>query len=194
MLPDSGDAEVNGHSIVHERIFAQNQIGYLPETTGGFEDLRTREFLSFAANTKGLFSHEAETAIDRIVSILDLEPVWQTELGNLSKGWRQRAWLAQTLINDPPVLFLDEPTDGLDPIQKLTIRKFLQEIAKSKTILMSAHILEEAELLCKKVVIMGRGRILDFGPTSNFLSENGRLEAKIKMLIYGQEEKLCSDV
>ena len=111
LAPDSGDAEVNGYSIVTDRIRAQTQIGYLPESTGGFDDLHVLEFLRFVANAKGLFSLEAEKAIDRIVEALSLAEVLTTQLGQLSKGWRQRAWVAQTLLTDPPVLFLDEPTD-----------------------------------------------------------------------------------
>ena len=123
LAPNSGDAEVNGYSIVTDRIRAQTQIGYLPESTGGFDDLHVLEFLRFVANAKGLFSLEAEKAIDRIVEALSLAEVLTTQLGHLSKGWRQRAWVAQTLLTDPPVLFLDEPTDGLDPIQKSSIRE-----------------------------------------------------------------------
>ena len=91
------------------------------------------------------------------------------------------------------MLFLDEPTDGLDPIQKSSIRAFLMDMAVSKTILMSTHILEEAELLCKKVIIMDHGQILGTGPTDEFLSENGRLEPKVKMLLGASEEKSPAD-
>ena len=189
LTPDAGDAEVNGHSVVTDRIHAQTQIGYLPESAGGFGELHVLEFLRFVANAKGLFSLEAEKAIDRIVDALSLAEVLTTQLGQLSKGWRQRAWLAQTLVTDPPVLFLDEPTDGLDPIQKSSIRAFLMDMAVNKTILMSTHILEEAELMCKRVIIMDRGQILGSGPTVDFLSEKGRLEPKVKMLLSASEEK-----
>ena len=193
LAPDSGDADVNGHSVVTDRIRAQTQIGYLPESAGGFDDLHVLEFFRFVANAKGLFSLEAEKAIDRIVDTLSLAGVLTTQLGQLSKGWRQRAWVAQTLLTDPPVLFLDEPTDGLDPIQKSSMRAFLMDMTFSKTILMSTHILEEAELLCKKVIIMDHGQIIGAGPTNEFLSENGRLEPKVKMLLRASEEKAFID-
>jgi ABC-2 type transport system ATP-binding protein len=193
LAPDSGDAEVNGHSVVTDRIRAQTQIGYLPESAGGFDELHVLEFLRFVANAKGLFSLEADKAIDRIVDALSLAEALTTQLGQLSKGWRQRAWVAQALLTDPPVLFLDEPTDGLDPIQKSSIRAFLMEMAVSKTILMSTHILEEAELLCKKVIIMDHGQILETGPTDEFLCENGRLEPKVKMLLGVSDEKIPVD-
>ncbi len=141
------------------------------------------EFLRFVANAKGFYKRAADIEINRIINILALREVLTFQLGRLSKGWRQRAWLAQAVIGDPPVLFLDEPTDGLDPIQKSAIRVILKKMAQSKTIVMSTHILEEAELLCRDLVIMRRGKIVDSGPIGKFLSENGRLEPKVKMLI-----------
>ena len=188
LIPDSGEAEINGYSLINDRIRAQTQIGYLPEAVGGFETLYVLEFLRFVANSKGLFLSEAEEAISSVVNSLRLSPVLTTRLGQLSKGWRQRAWLAQTLLTDPMVLFLDEPTDGLDPIQKSELRDFLRNIAITKTILMSTHILEEAELLCTKLIVMDHGRILDFGPTANFLCKNGRLEPKIRWLLGGEKK------
>ena len=101
LAPDSGDAEVNGYSIVTDRIRAQTQIGYLPESTGGFDDLHVLEFLRFVANAKGLFSLEAEKAIDRIVEALSLAEVLTTQLGQLSKGWRQRAWGGTNTAHGP---------------------------------------------------------------------------------------------
>ena len=183
LTPDSGDADIGGYSIVKGRIRAQSQIGYLPEAVDGFESLYVLEFLRFVANAKGFYKRAADIEINRIINILALREVLTSQLGRLSKGWRQRAWLAQAVIGDPPVLFLDEPTDGLDPIQKSAIRVILKKMAQSKTIVMSTHILEEAELLCRDLVIMRRGKIVDSGPIGKFLSENGRLEPKVKMLI-----------
>ena len=183
LTPDSGDADINGLSIVKDRICAQAEIGYLPEAVNGFESLHVLEFLRFVANAKGLLKNAANVEINRIIDILALAEVLTFQLGRLSKGWRQRAWLAQAMIGDPPVLFLDEPTDGLDPIQKSAIRSILKNMAQSKTIVMSTHILEEAELLCMDLVIMRHGKIVDSGQIQNFLDENGRLEPKVKMLI-----------
>ena len=183
LTPDSGDADINGLSIVKDRICAQAGIGYLPEAVNGFESLYVIEFLRFVANAKGFYKDAADVEINRIIDILALAEVLTSQLGRLSKGWRQRAWLAQAMIGDPPVLFLDEPTDGLDPIQKSAIRSILKNMAQSKTIVMSTHILEEAELLCMDLVIMRHGEIVDSGQIQNFLDENGRLEPKVKMLI-----------
>ena len=101
--------------------------------------------------------------------------------------------MAQAVLGDPPVLFLDEPTDGLDPIQKSAIRAILKRMGRSKTIVMSTHILEEAELLCQHLAIMRHGQIADAGPIKNFLSENGRLEPKVKMLIGDYKSEISGD-
>ena len=193
LTPDSGDAEINGCSIVKERVSAQAQIGYLPEAVNGFESLYVLEFLRFVANAKGFYKDAADFEINRIIEVLTLEEVLTSQLGRLSKGWRQRAWLAQAVLGDPPVLFLDEPTDGLDPIQKSAIRAILKRMGRSKTIVMSTHILEEAELLCQDLAIMRHGRIADAGPIKNFLSENGRLEPKVKMLIGDYKSEISGD-
>ena len=193
LTPDSGDAEINGCSIVKERVSAQAQIGYLPEAVNGFEGLYVLEFLRFVANAKGFYKDAADFEINRIIEVLTLEEVLTSQLGRLSKGWRQRAWLAQAVLGDPPVLFLDEPTDGLDPIQKSAIRTILKRMGRSKTIVMSTHILEEAELLCQDLAIMRHGQIADAGPIKNFLSENGRLEPKVKMLIGDYKSEISGD-
>ena len=193
LTPDSGDAEINGCSIVKERVSAQAQIGYLPEAVNGFESLYVLEFLRFVANAKGFYEDAADFEINRIIEVLTLEEVLTSQLGRLSKGWRQRAWLAQAVLGDPPVLFLDEPTDGLDPIQKSAIRAILKRMGRSKTIVMSTHILEEAELLCQDLAIMRHGQIADAGPIKNFLSENGRLEPKVKMLIGDYKSEISGD-
>ena len=193
LTPDSGDADISGYSIVNERICAQAQIGYLPEAVDGFESLYVLEFLRFVANAKGFYKDAADIEINRIIDVLALAEVLTFQLGRLSKGWRQRAWLAQAVMGDPPVLFLDEPTDGLDPIQKSAIRAILKDMSQSKTIVMSTHILEEAELLCQDLVIMRHGQIVDAGPIEEFLSENGRLEPKVKMLIGDYNSEISGD-
>ena len=193
LSPDSGDADINGYSIVKDRICAQAKIGYLPESVNGFESLYVLEFLRFVANSKGFFKEAADFEINRIIDVLALAEVLTIQLGKLSKGWRQRAWLAQAVMGDPPVLFLDEPTDGLDPIQKSTIRTILKDMARNKTIVMSTHILEEAELLCQDLVIMRHGKIVDSGPIEQFLSENGRLEQKVKKLISHNKSEISRD-
>ena len=181
LKPETGDAILNGHSIRKERREAQSKIGYLPEVTGGFDDITVYEFLSFSANAHGIFGIAMRSAIARICEELNLGEVKYQKLSDLSKGWRQRAWLGQSLIHNPEILFLDEPTDGFDPIQKVAIRNHIKTLSKGKIILMSTHILEEAEAICDRVLIINSGRLVKDGPTSSLVDKKGRLEESIKL-------------
>ena len=178
--PDHGNAVLNGYSIRQERRAAQAQIGYLPESPSGFEDITVYEFLSFSANAHGIFGTMMDIAVSKICEELNLESVKYKKLANLSKGWRQRAWLGQSLVHNPSLLFLDEPTDGFDPIQKIAIRQHIKSIAKGRTILMSTHILEEAEAICDRIMIMNNGKLVQDGKTSLFIDKQGRLEQSMK--------------
>lgn len=174
--PDSGNAILNGYSVRRDRRAAQAHIGYLPETPSGFDDITVYEFLAFSANAHGIFGNALKPAIFKIFEDLDLHAVKYKKLSSLSKGWRQRAWLGQSLVHNPSLLFLDEPTDGFDPIQKVAIRQHIKLIAKGRTILMSTHILEEAEAICNRIMIMKSGRLVKDGNTSTLLDKQGRLE------------------
>ena len=128
----------------------------------------------------GIFGSAMRTSIATICHELNLGAVKYQKLSDLSKGWRQRAWLGQSLVHNPDILFLDEPTDGFDPIQKIAIRNHIKALAKGKIIMMSTHILEEAEAICDRVLIMNSGKLVKDGPTSSFIDEKGRLEKTIR--------------
>ena len=121
-------------------------------------------------------------AIDQACQRIDLGPALRRPLGELSKGWRQRAWLAQAILHEPPVLVLDEPTDGLDPNQKEVVRRLVREMSAERTIVLSTHILEEAEELCDHVVVMANGCLVADDPVSNLLDNSGRLGAAFARL------------
>ena len=178
--PDQGDALLNGCSITKNRRSAQAQTGYLPEAPVGFDGLTVYEFLSFAACAHGIFGQEIDDAVSKVCSDLSMDNIKFQRLSNLSKGWRQRAWLGQSLVHNPSLLFLDEPTDGFDPIQKIAMREHIKVIAKNRIILMSTHILEEAEAMCDRIIIMKDGSIVKEGETSSFLDKFGRLEHSMK--------------
>ncbi len=178
--PDNGDALLNGYSIRNNKRAAQAQIGYLPEAPFGFDDLTVYEFLSFSACSHGIYGQEMDDAISKVCSDLNMERVKFQKLSSLSKGWKQRAWLGQSLVHDPSLLFLDEPTDGFDPIQKIAMREHIKSTAKNRIILMSTHILEEAEAMCDRIIIMNKGRLVKDGKTSSFLDQFGRLEHSMK--------------
>lgn len=182
LTPDAGQALINGYNIVTQRQQAQHQLGYLPESALGFNNLSVREFLTFTAEARGYAPRASNNLIENVIDQLDLGGVRHKLLGTLSKGWRQRSWLGQALLHNPPVLILDEPTDGLDPNQKAQLRDKLKFLGQTKTILMSTHILEEAENMCERVVVMRDSQLVADGPTTQFLDKNGRLETAIHAL------------
>ena len=182
LFPDSGMVKICGWDIVRDRQNAQACLGYLPEAPNGFSRLTVREFLSFCGQARGLYRKSLGLAIDQACQRIDLGPALQRPLAELSKGWRQRAWLAQAILHEPQVLVLDEPTDGLDPNQKEVVRRLVREMAVDRTIVLSTHILEEAEELCDRVVIMANGCLIADDPVTTLLDASGRLGAAFARL------------
>jgi|TARA_B100000809_G_scaffold70867_3_gene68424 ABC-2 type transport system ATP-binding protein len=182
LFPDSGTVRICGWDIVRDRQKAQACLGYLPEAPNGFSRLTVHEFLSFCGQARGLDMKSLGLAIDQACQRIDLGPALRRPLGELSKGWRQRAWLAQAILHEPPVLVLDEPTDGLDPNQKEVVRRLVREMSADRTIVLSTHILEEAEELCDHVVVMANGCLVADDPVSNLLDNSGRLGAAFARL------------
>lgn len=156
----SGTAKVAGFDVFTESAEVRRRIGYLPENPPLYTEMTAEAYLRFVARIKGMPRSAIEEAIDRVISTCGLESVRNRLLGQLSKGYRQRAGLAQALIHDPPVLVLDEPTIGLDPIQIREIRALIQKLAGDRTIILSTHILPEVSQICEKVVIINEGRVV----------------------------------
>ena len=182
LFPDSGTVKICGWDIVRDRKNAQACLGYLPEAPNGFARLTVREFLSFCGQARGLYRKSLGLAIDQACQRIELGPALYRPLAELSKGWRQRAWLAQAILHEPPVLVLDEPTDGLDPNQKEVVRRLVREMAVDRTIVLSTHILEEAEELCDRVVVMANGCLVADDPVNTLLDSSGRLGAAFARL------------
>jgi ABC-2 type transport system ATP-binding protein len=160
LAPTAGTAEIGGHDIGGEPLAAKRLFGYLPETGPLYPEMTVRQFLRFVADVRGLKGAAAAAALDRVRGICHLDGVWGQPLETLSKGFRQRVGLAQAVLHDPPVLILDEPTDGLDPNQKGEVRRLIRGMAGEKAIILSTHILEEVEAMCTRVSIIDRGRIV----------------------------------
>ena len=158
LSPTSGTALVDSRDICTELEEVKKFIGYLPETVPLYKDMTVREFLKFIANIRQITS--LETRLSEILKITFLEDVAEQIIGTLSKGYRQRVGFAQAIIHDPPVLILDEPTDGLDPNQKKEVRDIIKGLSKNKAIILSTHILEEMEAVCNRVVIINNGKIV----------------------------------
>jgi len=156
----SGTAKVAGFDVFTESAEVRRRIGYLPENPPLYTEMTCEAYLRFVARIKGMPRSAIEDAIDRVISTCGLESVRTRLLGQLSKGYRQRAGLAQALIHDPPVLVLDEPTIGLDPLQIREIRALIQKLAGERTIILSTHILPEVSQICEKVVIINEGQVV----------------------------------
>jgi len=160
ILPaSSGSAKVCGYDVFEESLEIRKKIGYLPETPPLYPDMTVTSYLKFAAEIRRLQSKKAQVAVDRVLEKCALEEVRKRIISRLSKGFQQRVGLAQSMIHDPEILILDEPTIGLDPIQIIEIRKLIQDLASSHTIILSSHILPEITQICKRVIILNEGEI-----------------------------------
>ncbi|MEJ5241128.1 MAG: ATP-binding cassette domain-containing protein [Anaerolineales bacterium] len=158
MPPTEGQAIVAGYDVVEESLEVRRRVGYLPETVPLYPDMTVFEYLKFMADLRHL--PNAEDRVDEVVEMVGLEERINSYIGNLSKGMRQRVGLAQALLHRPQVLILDEPTIGLDPVQVVEVRNLIREIGKERTVLLSTHILSEAQQLCDRVLIINKGKIV----------------------------------
>ena len=157
--PDSGTAKVMGHDVVADSVAARRCIGYVAENAPAYDEMTTESFLHFVCEARGMNRRTRKAKTEEIAERCAISDVMHQLIGTLSKGYRRRVGLAQALVHNPPVLILDEPTDGLDPNQKHAVRQLIQELAAEKYIIISTHILEEVDAICNRIVIIDRGRI-----------------------------------
>jgi len=160
VTPTAGKASICGHDIEAEPLAAKERLGYLPEGAPSYGEMRVRRFLEFIADLRRLEGPRRRARLDYVIQRLQLASVLEQSIETLSKGFRRRVGLAQAIIHDPPVLILDEPTDGLDPNQKFEVRTLINEMARDKIIIISTHILEEVDAVCTRAIIIARGRIV----------------------------------
>ena len=160
LAPTEGRAAICGHDVTDEPIRARRNLGYLPEGAPLYGDMTAGAFLAFAAAMRGLSGRQGRAAVGLAVERTDLAEVLAQPIDTLSKGFKRRVGLAQALLHDPPVLILDEPTDGLDPNQKHEMRALIREIRPSKAIVISTHILEEVDAVCTRAAVIAGGRLL----------------------------------
>ena len=158
--PSSGTASVMGFDVVRAPIEVKRRVGYLPEGAPLYGDMTALAFLRFVAEMRGLHGEERNRKIDAAIARTQLEEVAHRPIETLSKGFKRRVGLAQAIMHDPPVLVLDEPTDGLDPNQKHGVRELIAEMAGDKAIIISTHILEEVDAICTRAVVIARGRVV----------------------------------
>jgi ABC-2 type transport system ATP-binding protein len=160
ITPSGGRASICGHDIATDPLAAKASLGYLPEGAPTYGEMTVRRFLEFIADLRRLEGDRRRARLDYVIGRLQLARVLDQTVETLSKGFRRRVGLAQAIVHDPPVLILDEPTDGLDPNQKHEVRTLINEMARDKIIVISTHILEEVDAVCTRAIIIARGRIV----------------------------------
>ena len=163
----SGTVRVAGFDVFRESVEVRRRIGYMPENNPLYPEMRVREYLKYRARLKGLGPARCRERIDKVLQQCSLTDVSKKIIGHLSKGYRQRVGLADALVHEPELIILDEPTIGLDPIQIRAVRQLVQELGKTHTILISTHLLHEAELTCNRMIILREGKILAEGSADN---------------------------
>jgi ABC-2 type transport system ATP-binding protein len=161
--PSAGEVFLGGFNMLEDPLPAKSLIGYLPENAPSYTDMTVHGFLAFTAEIRGLRGDAGKRAINRVVEMCFLESVLHQSIETLSKGYRHRTCFAQSIIHDPPVLILDEPTDGLDPNQKHEVRTLIRKMGQTKAIVFSTHILEEVEAACSRAIIIDQGQIVANG-------------------------------
>ncbi len=163
VTPTSGSVIVGGFDMLENPIPAKKLIGYLPENAPAYTDMTVHGFLNFAAEIRGFRGEARAKAVSRAAELCFLEPVLYQSVDTLSKGYRHRTCFAQSIIHDPDILVLDEPTDGLDPNQKHEVRQLIRKMGQNKAIIFSTHILEEVDAACSRAIIIDRGKIVANG-------------------------------
>jgi ABC-2 type transport system ATP-binding protein len=171
LIPDAGKIFIDGIDLSADPLQAKRRIGYAPENPPLYPDMTLGEYLTFVARAKGCKDIPAETA--RVMRLTETEPMRTRLLKTLSKGYRQRAGLAQALVGDPDILILDEPTIGLDPRQITAMRTLVAELGRTKTILLSSHILSEITLLCGQIIILAQGKLVADDTPEGILKNTG---------------------
>jgi len=171
MPPTAGSAEVDGLDVIEHSLAVRRKIGYLPEMNPLYHEMNVLDYLEYSAQLHGLRGGAVQHRIREMVQVCGLESVRHKDIGEMSKGFRQRVGLAQAMIHDPEVLILDEPTSGLDPNQIVEIRNLIKKLGRAKTVILSTHILSEVQATCDRVLIINEGKIVADGTPEHLQQE-----------------------
>ena len=169
LAPTSGEIEILGKDISQNALFAKENIGFLPEGSPLYPDMKVKTFLNYMAELRGLKGAAKKQRIEEVAQTAKINEIMDQKIETLSKGYLRRAGFAQSIISDPEILLLDEPTDGLDPNQKEHMRRLIADMKKNKTVLISTHLLDEAESIATRIILINRGRILVDGTLKDIL-------------------------
>ncbi len=189
LSPTSGTASIAGHDIRTAGLKAREELGYLPENTPLYPDMRVREFLAYRSRIKSVPRTRRNAAVDEAIERCRIRDVAGRMIGHLSKGYRQRVGLADCLLGRPRLMILDEPTVGLDPNQVLETRSLIQDIGRERTVFLSTHILHEVELVCQRVLIIHEGRIIAEGKTDS-LCERYADHRTLALQVFADEDPI----
>ena len=193
MPATEGSATVAGYDVFHDSIKVRQNTGYLPENVPLYLDMRVKEYLLFRARLKKIPRRNRRKKMGDCLEMCGITDVQNQIIGTLSKGYKQRVGLADTLIHDPEILILDEPTIGLDPNQIIQIRKVIKDLGKKHTILLSTHILPEVEMICNKVIIINKGKIVAMDTPSNLMNQLKSCTSTV-LEIRGDGEKIKDSI
>lgn len=190
LAPTQGDVWIAGYNVSTQSLQARQHIGYFPEAVPLYTDMTVRSYLDFAARLRKMENSRIKTRINDVVEICHLEEYVDVLIGKLSKGFRQRVNVAQTIIHEPEVLILDEPTVGIDPIQVSMTRQLIKELGKERTVLISTHILPEVSMTCERVIIIHEGKIVAKDSIKNLSSTIGGAK-RIRLEIEGPSKQIA---
>lgn len=185
-----GTVSICGHDIFKEPRQAKQQIGYLPEVPPLYGDMTVYEYLLFCAELKGIEKGKRKEAVSEVMERTKIQDMEGRLIRNLSKGYRQRVGFAQAILGYPPIIILDEPSAGLDPVQMIEMREFIQELGKDHTVILSSHILSEISAVCDYVYIISEGKLV-YGDSMEHLSEQGRSLEELFVELTSEEEVKC---
>jgi ABC-2 type transport system ATP-binding protein len=185
MPPTSGTARICGHDVVDEPVAAKRELGFLPEGAPTYPEMAVIDFLAFCGRIRGFRGSELTDRIAMAMARTQLEGVRLQPIETLSKGFRRRVGLAQALLHSPPVLVLDEPTDGLDPNQKHEVRELIRGMAPDKAIIISTHILEEVGAVCSRAIVIARGRVLADATPAELVADGRSMDDVFRSLTLG---------
>jgi len=173
LAPTSGQVLIAGRDLEDDRIAAAERIGYLPENGPLYDEMTPAGSLTYFGRVRGLSGPRLRDRLDYVTEKCDLSEVWHKSIRQLSRGFRQRVGMAQALIHDPDILILDEPTSGLDPNQLVGVRRLIADLGRTKTVLLSTHVLQEVEAICSRVILINEGRLVFDGPLGEMGSAAG---------------------
>jgi len=182
LSPSEGVGRIAGHDMMSDRIEGSRRLGYLPENGPLYPDMTPYSLLEFFAHARGMTPQRRDDRIAAVVELCHLSSVIYKPIGKLSKGYRQRVGMAQTLLHEPDVLIMDEPTAGLDPNQIAQVRETIQRLGAEKTILLSTHILQEVQAMATRVILINEGRLIVDAPVGNFAAAGKSLDSEFRRL------------